>query len=139
MTPSFNYINVCFKSDSSLSCFRLLFFSSYEMLFSGMTKLSIRTHNACHADLCPLLKELKAAKRYFRWSKIVQSSQSFQSGIGICHSHAWESVLGGRWNSREMLSGRVPPPPLPACRHVDMPASTQAAWPTWPDGVVRRC
>jgi hypothetical protein len=83
MTPSFNYINVCFKSDSSLSCFGLLFFSSYEMLFSGMTKLSVRTHNACHADLSPPLKELKAAKRYFRWSKIVQSSQSFQSGVGI--------------------------------------------------------
>jgi hypothetical protein len=62
MTPSFNYINVCFKSDSSLSCFGLLFFSSYEMLFSGMTKLSVRTHNACHADLSLPLKRAESSE-----------------------------------------------------------------------------
>jgi hypothetical protein len=56
-----------------------------------------------------------------------------QSGVGISASGV--GITAGR----EMLSAaRVPPPPLVARRHVDMPVSTQAAWPatlTAPAGI----
>jgi hypothetical protein len=48
------------------------------------------------------------------------------------------NLLGGRLGGRCCVHAGVPPPPLPACRHVDMPATPLAAGPIAGDAVGRR-